>query len=167
MSLSIYQATIPGLLRTLGAVSAILGKAAAQCEARKIDPAVMLNYRLAPDMFPLSRQIQIMTDQAKGLAARLTGSEIPSYPDTEASFAELTARIGKTIDYLKSFALERFDGAEDRPITLKAGMTELNFSGRDYAFLFVFPNFYFHAATAYDILRHCGVEIGKRDFLGM
>ena len=167
MSLSIYHATIPPLLRSLGALSAILDKAAAQCEARKIEPSVLVNFRLAPDMFPLSRQIQIMTDQAKGLAARLTGSEIPAFPDTETSFADLTGRIAKTVDYLQSFSAAQFDGAEDRAVTLKAGGTELNFSGRDYAFLWVFPNFYFHAATTYNILRHCGVEIGKRDFLGM
>jgi hypothetical protein len=167
MSLSIYQATVPAVLHTLGALAKILDKAEAFCEARKIDPAVLVNYRLAPDMFPLSRQIQITTDQAKGLAARLTGSEIPSFADTETSFADLKARIAKTIDYVQSFSPEAFDGAEDRAITLKAGPTDLNFTGRDYAFKWVFPNFYFHATTTYDILRHCGVEVGKRDFLGM
>ncbi|MGB8843740.1 MAG: DUF1993 domain-containing protein [Aliidongia sp.] len=167
MSLSIYQATVPAVLHTLGALAKILDKAEAFCEARKIEPAVLVNYRLAPDMFPLSRQIQITTDQAKGMVARLTGSEIPGFPDTETSFADLKARIAKTIDYVQSFGPEAFDGAEDRAITLKAGPTELNFTGRDYAFKWVFPNFYFHATTTYDILRHCGVEVGKRDFLGM
>jgi hypothetical protein len=155
------------LLHTLGALSKILDKAEAHCEARKIDPAVLVNYRLAPDMFPLSRQIQIMTDQAKGATARLTGSENPSFADTETSLADLKARITKTIDYVQSFSPEAFDGAEDRTINFKAGTMELSFSGRDYAFKWVFPNFYFHATTAYDILRHCGVEVGKRDFLGM
>jgi hypothetical protein len=167
MSLSMYQAAFPAVLRTLGALSKILDKAAAHCEARKIDPSVLLNYRLAPDMYALTRQVQIVTDQAKGMAARLTGSEIPSFPDTEASFDELKARLAKTVDYLESFIPERLDGAEDRPITLKAGTTELKFSGRDYVFGFVLPNFYFHAATAYDILRHAGVEVGKRDFIGL
>jgi len=167
MSLTMHQATIPALTRILGALSKLLDKAAAHCEARKIDPSVLVNYRLAPDMFPLARQIQIATDQVKGLAARLTGSEIPSYPDTEVSFDELKARIAKTIDYAKSFTPAQFDGSEDRPVTIKAGTNDLNFSGSDYAFGFVFPNFYFHAATAYNILRHCGVEVGKRDFLGM
>jgi hypothetical protein len=167
MSLSMHQATIPYLLRTLGALSKILDKAAAHCEARKIEPAVLIKYRLAPDMLPLSSQIQIVSDQAKGLGARLTGSEIPSYPDTETSFDELKARLAKTVDYLQSFSPAQFDGSEDREILLKAGPTELNLSGRDYAFGFVLPNFYFHAATAYDILRHAGVEVGKRDFLGM
>ena len=167
MSLSIHQATIPYLLRTLGALSKILDKAAAHCEARKIEPSVLLNYRLAPDMFPLARQIQVVTDQAKGLGARLTGSEIPSYPDTETTFDELKARLAKTVDYLQSFSPAQFDGSEDREVLLKAGATELKLSGRDYAFGFVLPNFYFHAATTYDILRHAGVEVGKRDFLGM
>jgi uncharacterized protein len=167
MSLSIYQASIPTLLHTLGAVSAILDKAAAHCEARKIDPSVVVNYRLAPDMFPLSRQIQIMTDQAKGLAARLTGTEVPSFPDTEVSFADLKARIAKTIDYVQSFSAAQFDGAETRTVTFKAGPMELSFTGQDYVFKWVFPNFYFHATAAYAILRHAGVEIGKRDFLGM
>jgi hypothetical protein len=167
MSLSIYQATIPALLHTLGALSKILDKTAAFCETRKIDPSVLVNYRLAPDMFPLSRQIQIMTDQAKGAAGRLTGSENPSFPDTETSLADLKARITKTIDYVQSFSPEAFDGAEDRAINFKAGSLDLSFSGRDYAFKWVYPNFYFHATTTYNILRHCGVEVGKRDFLGM
>jgi hypothetical protein len=167
MSLSIYQATVPALLHTLGALSKILDKAEAHCEARKIDPAVLVNYRLAPDMFPLSRQIQIMTDQAKGLAARLTGSENPSFADTETSFADLKARIAKTVDYVQSFSPEAFDCAEDRTINFKAGSMEVSFTGRDYAFKWVYPNFFFHATTTYNILRHCGVEVGKRDFLGM
>jgi hypothetical protein len=167
MSLSLYQATVPSLLHTLGALSKILDKAEAHCEARKIDPAVLVNYRLAPDMFPLSRQIQIMTGQAKGLAARLTGAESPGLADGETSLADLKDLIAKTIDYVQSFSPEAFDGAEDRAINFKAGSMELSFSGRDYAFKWVYPNFYFHAATAYDILRHCGVEVGKRDFLGM
>jgi uncharacterized protein len=168
MSFTIYQATIPYLLRTLGAVSKILDKAAAHCEARKIDPSVLVNYRLAADMHPLARQIQIMTDQAKGLAARLTGSEVPSFPDVETSFDELKARIAKTIDYVQSFQEAKFDGAEDRSVTLKLGAAgELTLTGKDYAFGFSLPNFYFHATTAYDVLRHAGVELGKRDFMGM
>ena len=167
MSISIYQASIPTLLHTLRAVSAILDKAAAHCEARKIDPTVLVNYRLAPDMFPLSRQIQIMADQAKGLAARLTGTEIPSFADTETSFADLKARIAKTIDYVQSFSPAQFDGAQTRTISFKAGPTELSFTGQDYVFKWVFPNFYFHATATYAILRHAGVEVGKRDFLGM
>ena len=167
MSLTIYEASVPYLLRTLGALSKILDKAVAHCEARKIDPSVLVNYRLAADMFPLSRQIQITTDQAKGLGARLTGSEIPSYADTETTFDELKARLAKTVAYLQSFKPEQFAGAEDRQIILKAGETELKLTGRDYVYGFVFPNFFFHAATTYNILRHAGVDVGKRDFLGM
>ena len=168
MSLTIYQATVPFMLRTLGAVSKILDKAAAHCEARKIDPSVLVNYRLAADMHPLVRQIQIMTDQAKGLGARLTGTEVPSFPDTEVTLDDLKARIAKTADFLQSFEESKFDGAEDRPVTLKLGAAgELNLTGKDYAFGFSFPNFYFHATTTYDILRHAGVELGKRDFMGM
>jgi hypothetical protein len=147
-------------------MSKIIDKAAAQCEARKIDPAVLLNYRLAPDMFAFTRQIQIMTDGVKGMAARLTGSEIPSWPDTETSFDEVKARIAKAIDYLQSFNEAQFAGAEDREIVLKTGTGELKFTGTSYVFGFVFPNFYFHATTAYNILRHNGIEVGKRDFLG-
>jgi hypothetical protein len=166
MSLTIYQATVPALVHSLGALSKILDKAAAQCAARKIDPSVLLTYRLAPDMFPFTRQIQIVTDQAKGLAARLTGAEVPSWPDTEASFDELKTRIAKAVDYLQSFKPEQFEGAEAREVVLKTPSAELKFTGAEYAFGFVFSNFYFHAATAYNILRHNGIEIGKRDFLG-
>lgn len=166
MSLTIYQASVPALLHSLGAMSKIIDKAAVQCETRKIDPAVLLNYRLAPDMFAFTRQIQIMTDGVKGMAARLTGSEIPSWPDTETSFDEVKARIAKAIDYLHSFNEAQFAGAEDREIVLKTGQGELKFTGTSYVFGFVFPNFYFHAATAYNILRHNGIEVGKRDFLG-
>jgi len=166
MPVSMHQIAVPPILQVLASMSGVLDKAAAHCEARKIDPAVLVNFRLAPDMFPLSRQIQIMTDQAKGMAARLAGAEVPVYADAEASFADLKARIAKTIDFVKSFTPDRFEGSEDRDIVIKAGGTELKFKGRQYLTGFVFPNFYFHATTAYDILRHCGVEIGKRDFLG-
>lgn len=166
MSFSMYQAAVPPVLQILTSLSAVLDKAEAHCASRKIDPAVLVNYRLAPDMFPLSRQIQIMTDQAKGMAARLAGAEVPSYPDTEASFEELKARIAKTIAFVKSFAPDRIDGSEDKTVTLKPGGKEMTFTGSRYLIHFVLPNFYFHATTAYDILRHCGVEIGKMDFLG-
>ena len=167
MSFAFHQAAVPPILQILAAISAILDKAAKHCESRKIDPAVLLNYRLAPDMFPLVRQVQVMTDQAKGMAARLAGLEVPAYADTETSFAELKARIAKTIDFVKSVAPAAIDAGFDREVTIKAGGNELKFSGSRYLTSFVFPNFYFHATTAYDILRHCGVEIGKRDFLGM
>ena len=166
MTLSLYDVCVPGLLRSLAAISAVLDKAQAHCTAKKIDPAVIVNYRLAADMLPLSRQIQIMSDQAKGMGARLTGVEVPSWPDNEASLDDLKARIAKTVDYLKGLKADAFKGAETRDITLKAGNNEFKFKGLEYATNWVFPNFYFHATTAYDILRHAGVEIGKRDFLG-
>jgi hypothetical protein len=166
MSLSMHQASVPALVQILTSVSAILDKAAAHCEARKIDPTVIVNYRLAPNMFPLSRQVQIMTDQAKGGTARLAGAEVPSYPDTEVSFADLQARIAKVIGFVKSFPADAIDGSEDKEIVLKVGGSEMKFTGRQYLFNFVLPNFYFHATTTYAILRHCGVELGKRDFLG-
>ncbi len=167
MPFAFHQAAVPPILQVLTSISAILDKAVKHCETKKIDPAVLLNYRLAPDMFPLVRQVQVMTDQAKGMAARLAGLEVPAYADTETSFAELKARIAKTIDFVKSVDPRAIDAGVDREITLKGGNTEFKFSGSHYLTSFVFPNFYFHATTAYDILRHCGVEIGKRDFLGL
>jgi hypothetical protein len=152
-----YQAAVPGVVQTLQALSGILDKAAAHCEARKV----------YPDMHPFTRQIQITTDQAKGLMARLAGREIPAWPDTESSIPELKARVAKALDYVKSFKPEDLEGSETREITMQAGGNEYKFPGAYFAFSVAFPNFYFHAATAYDILRHCGVEIGKRDFMGV
>jgi uncharacterized protein len=166
MSFSMYQAAVPPVLQILGSISTILDKAAAHCAARKIDPAALLTFRLSPDMFPLSRQVQIMTDQAKGMAARLAGVEVPSYADTEATFDDLKARVAKVTAYVKGFTPAQIDGSEDKPIVIKACGNELKFTGRQYLTGFVFPNFYFHATTTYNILRHCGVELGKRDFLG-
>lgn len=166
MTITMHEAAFPTVIRTLNALSTILDKAAAHCEARKIDPSVLLNYRLAPDMFALSRQIQIATDMAKGMAARLACVEAPGYPDTESTIEELKARIGKTLDYMQSFSLEQFEGCENREVSLKLRTGDLTFNGRDYAFGFVLPNFYFHAATAYGILRHAGVDLGKLDFMG-
>jgi hypothetical protein len=166
MSLSLHQALFPYTLRTLNALAAILDKTAAHCETRSIDPAGLLSYRLAPDMFDFKRQIQVVSDQAKGMAARLAGLEVPSYPDTETTILELKARLAKTADYLGSFTEAQFAGAEEREIVLKMRRGELKLNGRDFAFGFFVPNFYFHAATAYDILRHAGVQIGKLDFMG-
>ena len=166
MTLNMHQASIPLMLQMFGSISAVLDKAAAHCEERKIDPAVLVGYRLAPDMIPLSGQIQIMTDQAKGCAARLAGIDIPSYADTEKTFDELKARIAKTVDFVKSVTPDQINGAEDREVVLKIGGNELKFKGSQYFFHFFLPNFYFHATTAYDILRHAGVQIGKRDFIG-
>ena len=166
MSLTMYQASIPVFVRMLGNLSAILDKAAAHAEAKKIDPSVFINARLAPDMFPLSRQVQIATDMAKGCAARLAGIEVPSYEDNESTFAELHARIAKTIAFIESVSVSQIDGSEERQITLKFGSHELNFLGQAYLLDFVLPNFHFHLTTTYAILRHNGVEIGKKDYTG-
>jgi len=166
MAFAFHQAAVPPVLQILASVSAILDKAVQHCETHKVDPAVLLNYRLSPDMFPLARQVQIMTDQAKGMAARLAGVEVPAYADTETSFADLKARIARTIDFIKSCKPADIDAGAAREVVLKAGGNEFKFSGAGYLTGWVFPNFYFHATTAYDILRHCGVGLGKRDFLG-
>lgn len=165
MSISMYRVAVPPLLQILKGLSIVLDKAAAHCEQRKIDPAVLLTMRLYPDMFTTTRQVQIATDQAKGCVARLAGVEVPVYADDETSFAELKARVAKTTDFVKSFPPERIDGSETKEITLTIGGRTLNFDGQTYLVNFVLPNFYFHAATTYGILRHCGVEIGKRDYL--
>jgi uncharacterized protein len=166
MSFTMYDVAVPAATQILGSVSTILDKAASYCEEKKIDPAVLVNFRLAADMFPLGRQIQIMTDQAKGMMARLAGVEIPSYDDTETTLPQLQARLAKTLDYVKSFKQDQFDGTEGKEIILKIGGNELKLTGRQYLINFFLPNFYFHASTAYDILRHAGVPLGKRDFLG-
>ena len=166
MSFSVYDATIPSMIRFFENLSKILDKAVAQAEARKMPLSELLEARLAPDMHPFPRQIQIASDVAKLPAARFAGLEAPSFPDTETTFPELQARIAKTIDYLKSVPREKFDGAEDRTITLKFPQGEMNFGGRDFVTNFALSNFFFHVTTAYDILRHKGIEIGKRDFLG-
>lgn len=166
MRISMYQASVPVFLRSLGSLSAILDKAAAHAEARKIDPAVLVAGRLYPDMFPFSKQVQIATDHAKGAAARLAGVEVPTWPDNETSFPELKARVQKTIDYLKGFGAGQIDGSDEAQIVLKIRDHSLEFKGAEYLLAFAMPNFYFHVTTAYAILRHNGVEIGKRDFLG-
>jgi len=166
MSLTMYQASIPVFVRMLDNLSGILDKAAAHAEAKKIDPAIFINARLAPDMFPLSRQVQIATDMVKGCAARLAGIEVPSYDDNESTFSELQARIAKTKVFIESVSASQVDGSEERKITLKFGSKELNFLGQAYLLDFVLPNFHFHLTTTYAILRHNGVEIGKKDYTG-
>lgn len=166
MTISMHQALVPPLVQMLDSLSAVLAKGAAFAAERKIEPAVLLQARLAPDMFPLVRQVQVATDQAKGGAARLAGAEVPSWPDTEASFPELEARIRRAVDYLKGFRADQIDGTETRAILLKAGGRELHFKGQEYLFGFVYPNFFFHVTAAYAILRHNGVALGKLDFLG-
>ncbi len=166
MALNMYSASVPVMIRYMKNMTVILDKASAFCTAKKIDPTVLTGYRLAPDMFPLSRQIQIMSDGAKGCGARLAGVEVPSFPDTETTIEDLKARIAKTIAFLEGLKPAQFEGSETRDIVLKAGARELQFKGLDYLVEFVLPNFYFHATTTYAILRHAGVEIGKRDYLG-
>ena len=166
MALSMYRASVPLFVQVLQSMSAIIDKAEAHCEARKIDPAVLLGYRLAPDMYPLSRQFQIAADMAKGGAARLAGVEPPSYPDTETTFPELKARLAKTLDFVQSFTPDQIDGSDERQVTIQGGGNTFTFTGEAYLIHFVIPNVLFHAATAYDILRHAGLELGKRDFIG-
>ena len=166
MSFSVYDATIPSMIRFFENLSKILDKAVAQAETRKMPLSELIEARLAPDMHPFARQIQIASDVAKLAAARFAGLEAPSFPDTETTFPDLQARIAKTIDYLKSVPRDKIEGAEDRTITLKFPQGEMNFPGRDFVTNFALSNFFFHVTTAYDILRHKGIEIGKRDFLG-
>jgi hypothetical protein len=143
-----------------------LDKAEELAKAKKFDIEVLLSARLAPDMFPLSRQIQIASDAAKGCVARLAGAEVPSWPDTETTFPELEARVAKTIAFVKGFTATQIDGSEERSVLLKMRSGDMTFRGQDYLFKLTLPNFYFHITTAYDILRHNGVEVGKMDYLG-
>ena len=166
MSISMYQASIPVFVRGLKNLSTILEKAAAHAEAKKIDPTVFLTARLAPDMFALMRQVQIVSDTAKGAAARLAGTEIPSFPDNETTFADLQQRIRKTIDFVQGFTPDQIDGSEERPVTVKLRSGDQHFNGQTYLLGFALPNLFFHITTAYDILRHNGVELGKKDYLG-
>ena len=166
MPLSMYQASIPVFIRMLNNLSAILDKAAAHAEAKKIDPAVLIRDRLAPDMLPFSFQVQTATDAAKGCAARLAGIEAPSFADTESTFPELKERVAKTIAFLQSVSAAQIDGSEERNITMKLRAGEMQFQGQGYLLHFALPNFYFHLTTAYAILRHNGVELGKGDFIG-
>ena len=166
MTISMYQASAPRFVSILKNLSAILDKAQAHVDAKKIDPTALTAYRLYPDMFPMTRQVQIACDVAKGAVARLAGVEIPKHEDTEQTLAELKARIAKTIEFIGTIKPAQVDGTEDKEIVLKLGGQEMKFKGMQYLLGFVHPNFYFHATTAYNILRHNGVEIGKRDFVG-
>ena len=166
MTISMYQASVPMFRTLLGGLSDVLDKGAAFCEARQVDPSVLLTFRLAPDMFPLTRQVQIATDMVKGGVARLAGAEVPAWEDTEKTFGELKERIGKTLAFMDGFRPDQIDGSEDREIVLKMRAGDMQFAGQRYLIGFVIPNVIFHCATAYNILRHNGVEVGKRDFLG-
>lgn len=166
MNISMYEASVPVCIRTLSNLVGILEKGAAYTKTKKIDPQVLVNYRLFPDMFPLSRQVQIASDIAKRGAAQLAGVEAPKYDDNETTFPELIDRTQKTISYLGTFQPEQFDGSEEKTITLQVRDNTLSLQGMPFLLYFVLPNVYFHVTTAYDILRHCGVELGKQDFLG-
>jgi len=166
MSISMYQASVPVFQRQLGNLDLILDKAAAWAESRKIEGSVLVTARLAPDMFTLARQVQIATDNAKGATARLAGVAPPKFEDNEASFADLKARIAKTLSFIGGISAAQIDGSENREITLSAGPRELQFKGQAYLLEFAMPNFYFHYSMTYAILRQNGVDVGKTDFLG-
>jgi uncharacterized protein len=166
MTISMYQASVPSLIRALDNLAAILEKGAAHAEARKVDPVVLINSRLYPDMFPLGRQVQIASDIARRGAARLAGTEAPKLEDNETTFPELIARLRNTVAYLETLVSEHIDGSEEKSITLPVGKETMTFEGLPYLLTFVLPNVYFHVTTAYNILRHCGVELGKKDYLG-
>lgn len=166
MTISMYQASVPALIRSLNNLAAILEKGAAHAEAKKIDPAVLINSRLYPDMFPLGRQVQIASDIARRGAARLAGLEAPKLEDYETTFAQLIDRLHQVIAFLESLTAEQIDGSEEKSITLPMGKDTMTFEGLSYLLYFILPNVYFHVTTAYDILRHCGVELGKGDYLG-
>ena len=165
MAISMYQASAPRFANILSNLSAILDKAQAHCEAKKIDPLVLTSSRLFPDMLPFTRQITIACDTAKGAVARLAGVEIPKHEDTEQTFAELKERIAKTIAFIGTLKPAQIDGTEDKQIVLKVGGQDRTFTGMQYLLGHAYPNFYFHVTTGYNILRHTGVEIGKRDFI--
>jgi hypothetical protein len=165
MTISMYQASGPRFSNILKNLSTILDKAQAHCDAKKIDPLVLTSARVFPDMFPLTRQIQIATDTAKGAMARLAGVDIPKFEDTEQTIAELKERIAKTIAFIDSIKPAQIDGSEDKAIVLP-GKTERHFKGMQYLLGWAYPNFYFHVTTTYNLLRHNGVEIGKLDYLG-
>ena len=166
MNISMYQVSVPRFINILTNLSAILDKVQAHVDAKKIDPAALTTHRLFPDMFPMARQVQIACDTAKGAVARLAGVDIPVNEDTEQTLAELKARIVTTIAFVQSIKPAQLDGTEDKDITLKRGEKSTTYKGMQFLLGHALPNFYFHVTTAYNILRHNGVEIGKRDFLG-
>ncbi len=166
MTFSMYSASVPVFKQILTSLSAILDKAEAHAEAKKIDPSALLQARLFPDMFALTRQVQVAADFAKGASARLAGVAVPSYEDNEQSFAELRARLAKTIDFIGSLPREAIEASADRDITTGSGDKARHFKGNVYLMHYAMAHFYFHATTAYDILRHNGVDVGKKDFIG-
>ena len=166
MTISMYQASVPRFINILGNLSVILDKAQAYADAKKLDPAALTTSRLFPDMLPMSAQVQIACDAAKGAAARLAGVDSPVFEDTEKTMAELKARIAKTIAFLRTIEPVQIDGTEEKEIVIKRGDKETRYKGMQFLLGHATPNFYFHVATTYNILRHNGVEIGKRDYIG-
>ena len=166
MTISMFQASVPRLINALNNLSHILDKAQAHIDAKKIDASALIQFRLYPDMLNFTRQVQIASDTAKGVIARLAGVEIPAYEDNEQSIADLKARIAKTIAFIQGFKPEQIDGTEDKDIITKRGEKETHYKGMQFLLGHAIPNVYFHITTAYAILRHNGVEIGKRDYLG-
>lgn len=166
MALSMYDVSIPVFIRALTNLSAILDKGAAHAQAQGMDASELIQTRLIADMDPLPAQVQRASDAAKGCAARLAGIDIPSYPDDEATFPELQERIAKTVEFLKSIRPEQLEGSETRVVELKLRSGPVTFDGKSYMLGFALPNFFFHVTTAYDLLRHKGVQIGKMDYLG-
>ena len=166
MTISMYSVSVPLFQRSLTALGKVLEKGAAFAEARQIDPSVLLQSRLAPDMFPLVRQVQSASDAAKGAAARLAGVENPKFADEETTFPQLQDRIARTLGFLGGFTPAQIDGSEARDVVLKFRTGDVHFTGQSYLIGFAIPNFLFHCTTAYAILRHNGVDVGKRDFLG-
>ena len=166
MSLSMYDASVPVFLQGLRGLKTVLAKAAAHAEAKKIDPSVLLQARLYPDMFPLTRQVQIAGDFAKGGAGRLAGAELPVFEDVETSFEELQTRVAKTVAFIEGLSAAAFEGSETRPVSLNRRGEVVSFTGKDYLLFQAQPNFWFHVTTAYAILRHNGVELSKSDYMG-
>lgn len=166
MTVSMFQASVPPFIRALTNLASILEKGLAYAQARKIDEAVLLNSRLFPDMFPLVRQVQIATDTARSGAGRLAGVEFPSYEDKETTFAELAVRLQNTVTFLKTLQPTQIDGSEDKTISWQSRSSTKSMQGQPYLFNHLLPNIHFHVTTAYNILRHNGVEVGKKDFLG-
>ena len=166
MAISMYAASVPVFIKNLENLATVLRMAAEQAATRKIEPSMLIGMRLAPDMLPLARQVQIASDNAKGPAARLAGVERPAYEDNEATFDELQARIAKTIEFLKTIKPEQIDGSEDREVSFPVRGEDRKFRGEAYLLHFALPNFFFHVVTAYAILRHAGIQVGKLDYLG-
>jgi hypothetical protein len=166
MALSMFQASVPVITQLLNGLAGVVDKAASHVAEKKLEESALLQYRLFPDMFTLGRQIRQATDFGRNAPGRLAGVELPAFPDADASFAEAKARIAKSLDFVKGFSPAQIDGTEDKDITWMAGQREMSFKGQAYLLHFCLPHFFFHCTTAYNIMRHNGVELGKRDYMG-